>query len=98
MGCLEGKLSWRRAGERGREPRLGLGREIFNLEPVADRRRQKQKDKEDGQSQRDLVEAMTCAGCDGNRQYKQQSDQGQDRQRPYGSNRQELLFRSAHRL
>jgi hypothetical protein len=78
-GCLKGKLSWRRAGVRGREPRLGFGKEIFNLEPVADRRSQKQKDKEDGQGQRDLVKVMTCARGDGKRQCQHQSDQGYDR-------------------
>ncbi len=79
MGGLEGKLGWRRAGERGREPRLGLGKEVFNFEPVADRRCQKQKDKKDRQGQRNLVEAVAWARGDGNRQDQHQSDHGYDR-------------------
>ena len=62
------KLGWRRAGANGGESWLRFDEEVFKFEPVAYRRCQEQDNKKDGQGQCDLVEPMTCSGCDGNRQ------------------------------
>ena len=76
---------------------LRFDEEIFRLEPIAYRRCQKQKDKEDGQGQRYLVIALTCARCDGNRQYQHKRDKGYGHYRQSGSAQWALLFRFAHR-
>jgi hypothetical protein len=78
MGWVEGKLGWWCACVRGRELQLGLNAQGFHLEPVADRYRQKQKNKEDGQGQIDLVKTVADARGDGNRQRQHQNDHKRD--------------------
>ncbi len=97
MGCLERKLSRRGAGARGGDPWFRFDEEVFKLKPVAYRCCQEQNDKEDRQRQRDLVKVVTCAGCDGDRQYQYKSDSGYDHYRQSGSAQRALLCRSTHR-
>jgi hypothetical protein len=76
---------------------FGSMKKSLDWSQSAYRRCQKQKDKEDGQGQRYLVIALTCARCDGNRQYQHKRDKGYGHYRQSGSAQWALLFRFAHR-
>jgi len=71
-----GKLGWRRPSADDGKTRLRFDEAVFKVGPFPYRRCQKKKDKEDRQSQGDLIKAVICGRYDGNRQQQDRRDNG----------------------